>query len=234
MTIEEAKKRIQRAIRKYARAVSGKDYELVPLTLKNGKVYEAHVLSKVLESLSDDEGMTIKLIKGEEIWLRGKGGPINRDFPYFELWRGGQRIAELWNDIYFVSLSHTLRGRLTNPEPGEYHELDIVVTDPGLSSMPYHDQIWLGIECKYTDYEKNLLREILGVRRELSLLTDNEDTRLRHWPRRQVKAKPASCLMVYSNSPSVEGYDKYPGPEFGIDFRYEPVTLPPDPSKRKR
>jgi len=105
---------------------------------------------------------------------------------------------------------------------GDYHELDILIVDAGSSGRPRYDQIWLGVECKNTGYGKELLREILGVRRELSLLTDAKFTRFQNWPRMTVPANPPSCLMVYSSDEDVMDYAA-PGLMFGIDFVHEPM-----------
>ena len=101
-------------------------------------------------------------------------------------------------------------------------ELDIIVAEPGLSGRPRHSQIWLGVECKNTGHTKNLLKEILGIRRELSLLQNDEPTRFPTWPRAMVPARPASCLMVYTTDQAVSGYSG-PGEAFGIDFVHEPL-----------
>jgi hypothetical protein len=81
------------------------------------------------------------------------------------------------------------------------------------------------VECKNTEYTKSLLKEILGVRRELSLLQGAElRTRFSKWPRQTVPAKPASCLTVYATHPVVLEYAR-PGSVFGIDFYHEELVL---------
>ena len=92
--------------------------------------------------------------------------------------------------------------------------------EPGQQGRPRHDSVWLGVECKNTGYQKGLLKEILGIRRELSLLSDNRSTKFSSWPRSLVPADPASCLLVYSTDADVMDYSA-PGTVFGIDFVYE-------------
>ena len=140
-----------------------------------------------------------------------------------ELRTSGRCVAEMWTDIEFVSLSHSIRGG-GPPERGEYHEVDIVVLEPGLAGRPPHDSIWLAVECKNTGYHKGLLKEILRIRRELSLWQDPLRTQFRKWPRATVPAKPASCLIVYSTDRAVLEYAR-PGEVFGIDFRHEELAL---------
>jgi hypothetical protein len=91
-----------------------------------------------------------------------------------------------------------------------------------IERSPSAHTIWLGVECKNTGYTKNLLKEILGIRRELSLLKSSRSTRFSNWPRSSVPAEPLSCLMVYSTDQAVSGYSG-PGGVFGIDFVHEPV-----------
>ncbi len=226
MTKQQVKKRIERAIKLYAQAVTSKAYALVPNSLTNGKLYEAHVLSVLLERLNRTEGFRIVLVNSQFIPLKSAPGPVNTRYPHFDLYRDGVKVAELWTDIEFISLSYALSGTSDPLTNGDYHELDIVIIDPGVSGRPRHDQIWLGVECKETDYAKKLLKEILGIRRELSILTDSTRTRFLHWPRTIVPAKPASCLLVYSTDPAIVLYSS-PGKTFGIDFHFEEIPTTP-------
>jgi len=216
------KKRIEDAIRRYARASSSRAYSLVPTALTSGKLYEAHVLSKVLEHLHIDENYRIILVNSNLIPLKSGGGPINPKYPHFDLMLRGKKVAELWTDITFLTLSYSHAARSAT-QMGDYHELDIVIVDPGITGRPTHRNIWLGVECKNTSaYTKELLKSILGIRRELSLLADDQSTHFSNWPRASVPANPASCLLVYSTDPAVLNYAS-PGDVFGIDFVYEPI-----------
>jgi hypothetical protein len=100
MTTQQIKRRIERAIKRYAQAANNRSYSLVPLTVQAGKLYEAHVLSQ-------DEGMSIFLVNSSYIPLKTGHGPINRRYPHFDLYRNGAKVAELWTDIEFISLSYT-------------------------------------------------------------------------------------------------------------------------------
>ena len=59
MNKAEIKKRIEKAIRRYAAASSTSAFGLVPQSLTSGKLYEAHVLSIVLEKLATEEQFQI-------------------------------------------------------------------------------------------------------------------------------------------------------------------------------
>jgi hypothetical protein len=215
------KKRIENAIKKFATSTSQKAFSLVPQSMTSGKIYEAHVLSLVIENLSIREGFSIILVNSNHIPLKSSPGPINRRYPFFRLQRSGATVAEVWTDVEFMSLSHAQTGS-SNVGRGDYHELDILVADKGVSGRPRHDQIWLGVECKNTGYSKGLLKEILGIRRELSLLQSPNRTRFTVWPRVSVPADPQSCLLVYSTDPDVTLYAG-PGSVFGIDFIHEVI-----------
>lgn len=191
-----------------------------------GKVYEAYILGLVAKNLTQKEGCSLLLSYGSKIVLKSSPGPINLSYPSIRVTRGARLIGELWTDVEFVSLSHFMRSPTSTPSAGEYHELDLVMTVPGMRDRPTHNSILLGVECKDTVYEKDLLREILGIRRELSLLHDGSDpscrTAFKKWPRSSVPAIPASCILVYSTSPAINKYSA-PGKVFGIDFNYEPT-----------
>jgi hypothetical protein len=85
--------------------------------------------------------------------LKSAPGPINRSYPRIELRRSGVCVAELWTDVEFLSLSHASRrsGTLTK---GDYHELDLIIVEPGQQGRPRHDSVWLGVECKNTGYQR--------------------------------------------------------------------------------
>jgi hypothetical protein len=172
-----------------------------------------------VERLTNDEGFSLVLIGGKKVQLKSSPGPINRKYPRIELRRWGNCVAELWTDVEFLSLSYCRSGASVLTK-GDYHELDIVITNAGVTGRPRFDEVWLGIECKNTGYEKGLLKEILGIRRELSLLVEPELTKFQVWPQSSVPARPSSCLLVYSTDPNVRDYSS-PGRTFGIDFVHE-------------
>src|SRR5437867_6476986 len=100
------KRRIEAAIRRYAQASSSQAYSLVPTSLTSGKLYEAHVVSLVLERLYQDETFRIVLVNSTLIPLKSAPGPINPSYPHFDLLRAGAKVAELWTDVEFLTLSH--------------------------------------------------------------------------------------------------------------------------------
>ncbi len=196
---------------------------LVPPTMTMGKLYEAYVLGVVAEALTKREQLTLTLVGGTSLVLKSALGPINQAYPYIQARRNGQRFADTWTDVEFIALSCTLQHRTSNPTLGDYHELDILLVKPGTTGRPTPTEILAGVECKNTGYTKGLLKEILGIRRELSLLQDAKPTHFTTWPRNRVPADPPVCLLVYSTAPSVARYAA-PGATFGIDFFHEGMS----------
>ena len=221
MAKDEIKDRITRIFQNLFPAASKAELDLFPRSLTDGKLYEAYIVGVVSENLVNQENLELTLVNGNYLHLKSSPGPINRNYPHIDVSRAGSKVAEIWTDIEYMTLSF-YRSGATSPQKGYYHELDIVVVEPNLTDRPLHRQIWLGVECKNLEYEKRLLREILGVRRELSLLTQPKQTSFRNWPNRSVPADPPSCLLVYSSRPGISEYSE-PGREFGIEFIYKPL-----------
>ncbi|WP_155371604.1 hypothetical protein [Catellatospora vulcania] len=222
LTVAEAKKRIDDIMARY-QAVSTGSTRGLTLSLSPGKLYEAWVLSTILERLRTDEGYDVVLIGSDKVRLRSSGGPVDRSFAHFELRRGGVALLEVWTDIEFLSFSHQQRGARMPPQRGDRHELDIVILPAGTAAgYPPHDVIKMAVECKNTAFEKHMARAALGVRRELSLLRPSQQTAFSTWPRSVVPAEPASVFSVYSTDGTVTEYDQA-GQIFGVDFIHEPM-----------
>lgn len=221
MNKADVRKQLELAFKKHLGIPRKTVTKLVPDSITEGKLYEAYVLSKIVAKLVDDEGFSLVLVGGPKLKLKSSPGPINRSYPHIELYRYGNCVAELWTDVEFLTLSYS---RLASPSltKGSYHELDIVVVDAGSQGRPPHSAVWLGIECKNTSYQKGLLKEILGVRRELSFVRDPVKTKFSTWPRPYAPADPPSCLVVFATDAAVLEYSD-PGEVFGIDFFYEPM-----------
>jgi len=218
LSLPDAKDRISTILSAY-KAVSGTSRDLLTSTMTSGKVYEAWVLTHVLEMLRTQEGYDVTLVGGDKVRLKSSPGPINRSYAHFRLRRDNSPGLEVWTDVEFMTLSSSLRSGAV-PGPGDYHEIDILVVAEGATSRPGHDQVLLGVECKNTGFEKDMMRAALGVRRELSFLTEPAPTIFHSWPRSTVPAYPSSVYAVYSNDPGVAKYDEA-GKVFGVDFIYE-------------
>ena len=216
-SINGLKRKVDKAFKDAFKNLPRKNkFNPIPKKLTSGKLYEAYVLAIISDHLKNKEGFDLKLVNGKNIYLRSSHGPIDRKFPFIELYKNNKLMAEIWTDIEFLGLSYSLRNP-TKIEKGDYHELDILVLSPNLNGRPSNKDIWLGVECKNTEYDKSLLKEILGVRREMSLLSHNNKTMFAHWPMNIIPADPPSCLVVFSTNRKVNDYSS-PGSIFGIGF----------------
>ncbi|HEV2891135.1 MAG TPA: hypothetical protein VGX28_12240 [Frankiaceae bacterium] len=220
LTADEVRNQIDAIVDGYRAARAAAGPSVVPELLTAGKLYEAWVLCDVLEKLKSREGYQPRLRQGTKVVLKSSPGPINRAYPYFEIARSAGAPLEVFTDVEFLTLSYDRRGMAASPQDGDFHELDIVVVPQGVVGRPRHDEVLLGVECKNTVFAKELLRAILGVRRELSYLQEPRNTRFRKWPRPTVPADPPSCLLVYSTDVGVTRFDA-PGAVFGVDFIHE-------------
>jgi hypothetical protein len=207
MTAEDLKARITDMFENLFPTATEPELDLVPRALTDGKM------------LATREGLSLRIVNGNFLQLKSSHGPINRRYPYIEVYRGNSILGEIWTDVEFLTLSYAQASRYTLTK-GDYHELDILMLTPGSDDRPRNDQILIGVECKNLSYDKGLLKDILGIRRELSFLQDDQKTAFSSWPRTVVPAKPPSCLLVYSSSPEVLEYAN-PGEVFGIDFYHE-------------
>lgn len=221
MNKKALKAKITKALRKGINGSKAALSDLIPPSLTAGKIYEAYVLGVVCQKLHASEGLTITLVGGKRLALKSSPGPINHSYPHLRMTKGSTHVANIWTDIEFSALS-ALNSTGSTPTNGEYHEADIAMVAVNCAARPKPYEVYLVVECKNTGYQKSLLREILGVRRELSFLVQPEPTMFSSWPRSHVPAHPPSCICVYSTDPAVLGYAA-PGTFFGIDFYHEPL-----------
>ncbi len=226
LTLEQAITRVNKVFSAYGAASAGSG-SLVPAGWLEGKVYEAWILSIILERLRVLENFTVTLVGGSKVHLKSGGGPINRNYPRFTLTRPGTASLEVWTDVEFSTMSFAMANAqgLSGSIPGKphKHELDIVVVPSGTSDYPAHDDIVIGVECKNTAFHKSMARAALGVRRELSMLSSDNPTAFAAWPRDEVPANPPSVLLVFSTDPAVADYN-LAGAFYGVDFHHEPMA----------
>ena len=193
-----------------------------------GKLYELFMLSRIIQSMKRLEGLTFRLAGGNRLEFRSQGGPIDRNTSFIEVLRNQTVVGELMLDITFLTLGYSLRmqngGFPQNVSYADYHELDIAMVRPGLQNgcMPPHDQIIMAAECKHTEMSKAFVRNMLGLRRELSFLQGGQMTNpvLSNWPRRFYSNRPSSALLLFCNDARVRNYRSI-STIFDIDLRYK-------------
>lgn len=218
MDVDIAKDHIKDVFKRMGQARKEQVRDLGLDDLKQGKLYEAYVLADVIEKLVRREGLEIKFVNGTKLKLKSSPGPINTAYAHFQVYRASRHIGNLWTDVEFEAISST---QTAVPSSANYHELDIVLCDIAVDKRPRFDEIFLGVECKSTPaVNKAMLREILGVRRELSFLQPNRPTRFKYWPSSKVNAEPPSCLMFYSVDEKPCREWVAPGDTFSIKFEH--------------
>jgi hypothetical protein len=216
---------ITAVFQQHAPAVSG-----VALVNPNaeGTLYELWALTAVIRCLRQFEGLHITLIGGNQVHFRIKPGAVNRQRSFFEVKRHHVLIGELMTNVEFLTISRRERlfrnAQLANLQYSDYHELDLALLTPNVAHQerPRFDQVILGAECKDRSMSKEFVRNMLGLRRELSMYRGAPafpNPELAIFPRQQYGNHPASALMFYCNDPKVRNYRSI-GDIFDIDLRY--------------
>lgn len=191
------------------------------LSLSKGKLYELFVLSEVIVDLRR-RGFSLNF-SGNSIKFQSSPGSVNQFDPHFDVYvPGKQRPSfQIFVDVNTLTLGST---RASKSDLSHYHELDIAVISAGVTGLPKHHEVAMAVECKaVATLTKGMVRGVIGLRRELSLLVKNNPSILSAaLPRGQqilVPATPPSELWLvfiddrgvnYSSSPEV----------FGIELRH--------------
>lgn len=194
--------------------------------LVDGKLYEFYVLSRVLTNLRQ-RGFHVALPRNT-IKFKGAPGIIDNADPHFEITAPNRtQKLKLFVSIEFWTQGARFSGLL--PAPGAantdyslYHELDIALVDWHATGYPDYSEIYLAVECKSGKFTKNFVREVLGVRRELSLYWPKQPSRLTTLggnPSVVVRAKPASEYWFAFIDGAGTKYCTSPA-KFGIEMKH--------------
>lgn len=177
-----------------------------------GKIYEASVLAELCRVLHKIDKYELRLVNGKSLVLNQKGQRIQPNDPHIEVYDlDGVQIGQIWMNVEFLAHSHHYRSGLSSisVKNSDYHELDIIIIKPHSkagSFYPSHEEVLLGIECKCTKVTKDIIRSLLGLRRELSIWQPDcaHNTMFSRW---SVKNSiPDSVLLLYSST-SAANYD---------------------------
>ncbi|SFX48044.1 hypothetical protein SAMN03097694_2401 [Janthinobacterium lividum] len=156
--------------------------------LRIEKLFEIVALSELLVNLKKANS-TLKFalcnggLSGKKLVLQSAPGLADLTKSHIRVAITGQpHFATIWTNVEFFGHSHQVTGINL---PGSYHEADVVMLDTnahggGVAPVrPPADSVMLMIECKYLDIlPKAVLRTMLGLRRELSLLSNQQPTSL--------------------------------------------------------
>ena len=214
MNVDDAKKEVAAFFQNY-----GVNVDPSKVTSGKGKAYELYCLAKTIEYLKSIPGVSVRFV-GTSIDFKNSPGKIDKSKSYFVV-SGNGRALELHSDIEVMTLSAAYGRGVTGRSA--YHEIDLVLAfAPQDGQRPSHNQIVLGVECKaHANFKKEIIRQVLGVRRELSFYTRKPKlSRLAALGEPGgVSADPASEYWLAHVDPKGTRYRA--GPEvFGIKFKH--------------
>jgi hypothetical protein len=224
MSTRAVKNRIKGIFERHLIIGEGRARRLLPIAgvnspgLFKGKLYEMYVLGIVLQNLSPSFSFQLRN-GGASFHMRQSPGPINKDFTWIDVFEivSNTKVGEIWTDVEFRTLSS--QSGLGNTA-GEFHELDVGFYhgEQADGTRPSFVQVRLGVECKNTNMGKGILRQVLGLRRELSYIDDSKPTGL-PWPSTHIEADPPSALMLFCTDGDILKYS-HPGGKFSINFEH--------------
>jgi len=219
-------RRLQKAFQNHLSVNATTAGQLLSGATMADKAYELRCLVALLNEFKRaDHRISFTLQSGTEIRFRSKGGPINRRrWPCIIMQRGSHPIAEIWTNIEFEALSATNQNHtLTIPTYGDTHELDLILTRPNISDgYPKTRKLLIGVEAKHRPYNKSLLKELLGVRREMALRSRLTPHHLTWWHSAMLPCSPPSILIAYCGYASISDYDG-PSGYFGLRMDHLPL-----------
>jgi hypothetical protein len=209
LTPRTALRRLKRVLRQELGIGSATASGLLDGAKLYDKAYELSCFIQTVQELrAQDPGRSFVLVGGSSLTFRNKGGPIQRGaWPYVEVRSHGHAEAELWIDIEFTALSAWEQKKsMSYPTYGLAHELDILLVAPNVSGRPTPKEIYVGVEAKHREFSKSLLKELLGVRREMCYKSRGTN-RFAWWqPSGILPAKPASGLVLFCSGANVSNY----------------------------
>jgi len=223
MTEVGAVNRLQQILRLYASARPSHVRGAVP-TLGKGKPYELYCLADLLEKLAVTEGLYYQFIHRGSLQFRQKGGPCSASFAHLHAFQNGAYFGTIWTDVVFAGLS--AHDRVCQQQQtttfGQLHELDICMVNNDGDGIICHEEIMVGVECKDRPFTNGLLKEVLGVRREMSFVQRGRPpfyTGLSEPTLAEVHSYPPSWLFVRGSNSNIQRYAT-PGDYFAIRFEH--------------
>ena len=99
-----------------------------------------------------------------------------------------------------------------------------MLVQPGTHGRPLPEEIFLGVEAKHREFSKALLKELLGVRREMTMRENNEHYPAPYWFiwwAADLPANPPSGLIAFCSSDTILKYQA-PAGFWGIKMEYLP------------
>lgn len=187
------------------------------------KLYELAVLAELLLEYKAVENGTVGLVQpkiGIHNTFAGAPASANKDkYAWFELTDvAGQVEAEAWVSVQFIGLSAALASEKLVPSSfvnwkASSHELDVSLIAPEPSGAPprlypRHTDLLAAVSIKHvSSLAKESVREALGFRREMGMLSGGYGDSTCSWLQMNVPCDPPSPLFLASSAENFEGYD---------------------------
>lgn len=194
------------------------------VSASSGKVYELYCLVELLSWLKARYHAQIEFKGGTSVDFKASPGFVDRLRSYFLVSAGGGTL-EIHTDIEVRTLGSSFSGVVVT-DNSAYHEIDIVAIRATVAdgSSPEHDEVFLGVECKSNAIlNKAIVRQVLGVRRELSLRSYPRESEIDrffdHYIPDRLPADPASLYWLAHTDPGATKYEGSPR-TFGIEFKH--------------
>lgn len=189
------------------------------------KAYELLAMLEMLKNLRTHCRARFVLVQGHRVMFRTKGGPINSHYAHIEMSIGGFPAGEIWTDIECQSLSAVSSGISVRwPTYAAAHELDVVLVSVGVQGYPSPQHVLIAVEAKHRMYNKALLKELLGVRRETSFKSNMVSNDYAWWTSNgEIPCNPPVGLVAYCSSSNIQSYGTPSQDFWGIDMKYLPA-----------
>lgn len=217
LSLKRAKREVRSLIARFQGRRATADPKLQKLTA--GKLYELLVVGRTLQELRA-RGFNISLV-GSILDLKQGPGLINAGDTHFRIEHPASgQVFNLYTDVEVRTLGSALTG---SAGLCSYHEVDIVIVSDGVTGRPQHDELALGVECKSNaNFTKSIIKEALGVKRELSLLVQSCRMSTLALAARQmgpvVPSEPPLEFWLCYVDPKGNQYSVSPS-AFGIEFK---------------
>lgn len=209
--------------------------KIVHSSIESGKVFELLTLFKTISYLKEI-GFAVAFVdknNSGKIKFKSAPGKIKETDPHFKIThKSVDRDLYIFVDIEFTAISGTnilemytsnKKCKLELKDNISYYEIDIIVVD-SKEPRPTPDSIWLAIECKSSPvFKKSFIKEILGIRREISFHQNKErPSRItRHVRENNVLVSEFPASEIWLSSPSDKSILYQNGPDyFGIQIKH--------------
>lgn len=223
VTPQKVKDQLEKYFSKYLKINDSDARQLLGNAELQDKAYELVSLIGMMRALKRKYPLIIfSLSKGTSVVFRGKGGPIDRNkWPFINVIHNSCIVGEIWVDIEFMSISAGNPAKVKGHLYAKCHELDVLLIEPNVSGRPYPHNIYLAIEAKHRPYTKQLLKELLGVRREMAMRSSPVINRFSWWVD-TVPSNPPSALISFCSYESIKNYSAS-ADYWGIEMKHLPI-----------